>query len=79
MYAFRACVSFGEKERSFGNVAKSQMVTNSKNTIWGWKKLIGRQYNDPQVQQQKQVLPYEIVNGPNGAVGLQVCMYLYII
>ena len=55
------------------------MVTNSKNTIWGWKKLIGRQYNDPQVQQQKQVLPYEIVNGPNGAVGLQVCMYLYII
>ena len=55
-----------------GNDAKSQIVTNSKNSIWGWKKLVGRMYNDPQVQQQKNVLPYDIVEGQFGTAGIQV-------
>lgn len=76
MAYFRTCVSFGVKERSFGNDAKSQMVTNSKNTIWGWKKLIGRQFNDPQVQQQNQMLPYEIVSGPDGSAGIKVGIFV---
>src|SRR3989441_10144322 len=55
-----------------GNVAKDQMVVNPRNTIYGAKRLIGRQYNSKVVQDIKHYFSYEIVEGPNGepAVGL---------
>ena len=34
-----------DKKRIFGNVAKRQMITNSKNTVWGIKRLIGRKFD----------------------------------
>ncbi len=62
----------GEKNRAMGASAKSQVVSNLKNTIWGWKKFVGRKYKDPQVQQEKNLLPYNLVEGPNGSTGIQV-------
>ena len=49
-----------------GNVAKDQMVVNPRNTIYGAKRLIGRQYNSKIVQDIKHYFSYEIVEGPSG-------------
>ena len=49
-----------------GNVAKDQMVVNPRNTIYGAKRLIGRQYNSKVVQDIKHYFSYEIVEGANG-------------
>src|SRR5579862_1908986 len=49
-----------------GGVAKDQMVTNPKNTIYGAKRLIGRKYNSKVVQDLKSYCNYEIVEGPSG-------------
>src|SRR5688572_25506742 len=49
-----------------GGVAKDQMVTNPKNTIWGAKRLIGRKFNSRVVQELRGYYSYEIVEGQNG-------------
>jgi molecular chaperone DnaK len=49
-----------------GGVAKDQMVTNPKNTIFGAKRLIGRKYGSRTVQEIKSYYTYEIVEGPEG-------------
>jgi molecular chaperone DnaK len=53
-------------ERLVGQPAKRQAVTNPANTLFAIKRLIGRQYNDPMVEKDKGMVPYEIVKGPNG-------------
>jgi chaperone protein DnaK len=53
-------------ERLVGQPAKRQAVTNPSNTLFAIKRLIGRQYNDPLVEKDKGMVPYEIVKGPNG-------------
>ncbi|KAK2169050.1 hypothetical protein LSH36_12g03072 [Paralvinella palmiformis] len=67
-----AVVSFGERQRSIGGSAKQQIVSNFKNTVSGWKKLIARQFSDPQVQSERSLLPYDIVEQPDGTAGIQV-------
>jgi molecular chaperone DnaK len=49
-----------------GNVAKDQMVTNPKNTIYGAKRLIGRKYHSKVVQELKSYFSYDIVEGSKG-------------
>src|SRR2546423_8905703 len=49
-----------------GGVAKDQMVTNPKNTIYGAKRLIGRKFNSRVVQDLKHYFSYDIVPGPDG-------------
>jgi molecular chaperone DnaK len=49
-----------------GNVAKDQMVTNPRNTIYGAKRLIGRKYDSKVVQELRSYYSYEIVEGPQG-------------
>ncbi|MDD2351988.1 MAG: molecular chaperone DnaK [Atribacterota bacterium] len=57
-------VAFSKKgERLVGLLAKRQAVTNSKNTIYSVKRFIGRRFNDPEVQEIKKVLSYDIVEG----------------
>jgi molecular chaperone DnaK len=53
-------------ERLVGQPAKRQAVTNPSNTFFAIKRLIGRQWNDPMVEKDKGMVPYEIVRGPNG-------------
>jgi molecular chaperone DnaK len=49
-----------------GGVAKDQMVTNPKNTIYGAKRLIGRKYESKVVQDLKSYFAYDIVEGGAG-------------
>ncbi len=60
-----------------GNVAKDQMVVNPRNTIYGAKRLIGRQYNSKVVQDIKHYFSYEIVEGPNGEAAVVMAGKVY--
>ncbi|XP_037343380.2 heat shock 70 kDa protein 4L [Pungitius pungitius] len=67
-----ACVSLASKNRMIGNAAKSQMTTNFKNTVHGFKKFHGRAFDDPFVQAEKPKLPYSLHKLPNGNAGVKV-------
>ncbi len=49
-----------------GAPAKRQAVTNPENTVYAIKRLIGRRYDDPIVAKDRGLVPYKIVEGPNG-------------
>ncbi len=53
-------------ERLVGQVAQRQRVTNANNTIYGVKRLIGRNFNDKEVQNDHDIMPYEIVKKGDG-------------
>jgi len=53
-------------ERMVGTLAKRQAIINPENTIRSIKRLMGRKFNDPMVQQARKVLPYKIIEAPNG-------------
>lgn len=48
-------------DRLVGKVAQRQRVTNPENTIYGIKRLIGRKYEDKEVRDDRDILPYKIV------------------
>jgi molecular chaperone DnaK len=52
-------------ERLVGQVARRQQVTNSANTIYEVKRLIGRNFNDKEVQRDLKLMGYEIVKSGN--------------
>ena len=52
-------------ERLVGQVARRQQVTNSKNTIYEVKRLIGRNFNDQEVQRDLKLMGYEIIKSGN--------------
>ena len=53
-------ISFYEKEILVGTPAKNLMKENPKNTIYGIRKLLGKKFNDPQVQNFMKTVPYKI-------------------
>ena len=53
-------------ERLIGMPARRQAVTNPDFTFYAIKRLIGRQFDDPTAQKDKQISPFEIVKGKNG-------------
>ena len=55
-------VAFTDTERLIGDAAKSRIGTNLYNTIYGVKRFIGRQFNDPAVQSDLKHFPFQIVN-----------------
>jgi molecular chaperone DnaK len=59
-------------ERLVGQTAKRQAVTNPQNTVFGVKRLIGRKYASPEVQKDKEVLPYEISQASNGDAHVKI-------
>ncbi len=60
-------VAFTEDdERLVGQSAKRQAVTNPENTLFAIKRLIGRPYDDPTTQKDKDMVPYQIVKADNG-------------
>ncbi|MBN2282406.1 MAG: molecular chaperone DnaK [Deltaproteobacteria bacterium] len=60
-------VAFTDKnERLVGQIAKRQAVTNSENTVYAIKRLIGRKYNSKEVQYDVTISPYKITEASNG-------------
>src|SRR5947209_10447868 len=59
-------------ERLVGQIAKRQAITNPFNTIFAIKRLIGRKYDSDEVARAKQVLPYQIVQAPNGDIKVKI-------
>lgn len=69
---YRSCVAFSQKNRILGVAAKNQMVTNMKNTVFGFKRLLGRKYNDPLVQKELKHFPFKVEQRGDGGIGIRV-------
>lgn len=61
-----ALVCFGEKQRFLGTAGAASSLMNPKNTISQIKRLIGRQFSDPELQRDIKSLPYSVTAGPDG-------------
>jgi len=53
-------------ERLVGQVAKRQAITNPDNTVYSIKRLMGRKYDDPEVQRDLKLLSYKVAKAANG-------------
>src|ERR1700742_5228294 len=67
----RSMVGFGPKSRYLGEAAKTQEISNLKNTISSLKRLAGRSINDPEVAIEQQYITAPLVD-VNGQVGAEV-------
>jgi len=59
-------------ERLVGQVARRQAITNSENTLYAIKRLIGRKFEDEEVQRDIKVMPFKIVRADNGDAAVEV-------
>lgn len=55
-------VAFTETERLIGDPAKAQVALNPENTVFDAKRLIGRKYDDPKIQQDIKHWPFKLIN-----------------
>ncbi|MPQ94399.1 molecular chaperone DnaK [Thioclava sp. JE_KL1] len=65
-------VAYTDDERLVGQPAKRQAVTNPSNTVFAVKRLIGRRTTDAEVEKDKKLVPYNIVDGGNGDAWVEV-------
>lgn len=71
-------VGFTDKdERLVGQIAKRQAVTNPANTLYAVKRLIGRKFDSPEVEKMRGVVPFDIVEAPNGDAHIKVLDRVY--
>jgi molecular chaperone DnaK len=59
-------IAYTDKEILVGATAKRQAVTNPKNTIYASKRLIGRKFDEKEVQKDIGLMPYTIIKADNG-------------
>lgn len=71
MHLFRSLVGFGPKSRYIGEGAKTQEVSNLKNTVSSLRRLAGRSLKDPDVQIEQEFNSAKLVE-VNGQVGAEV-------
>ncbi len=66
-------VAIGEDgRRLIGHLAKRQLVTNPKNTIYASKRLIGRRWDSQEVKRAQAAYPFELVKGQNEDVRIKI-------
>jgi molecular chaperone DnaK len=65
-------VGYTDNERLVGQAAKRQAVTNPTNTVYAVKRLIGRRVTDAEVEKDRKLVPYNIVDGGNGDAWVEV-------
>ncbi|XP_061342267.1 heat shock 70 kDa protein 16-like [Gastrolobium bilobum] len=63
-----AVVCFGEKQRFLGSAGAASSMMHPKSTISQVKRLIGRRFNDPDVQNELKMLPVETSEAPDGGI-----------
>ncbi len=61
-----------DDERLVGQIARRQAMTNPGNTVYAVKRLIGRRFSAPEVQRARELVPYSIVEAPNGDAYVEV-------
>jgi molecular chaperone DnaK len=64
-------------ERLVGQIAKRQALTNPRNTVFAVKRLIGRKFKSPEVDQARKNIPYTLMESPNGDVHIQIDDKIY--
>ena len=64
-------------ERLVGHVAKRQAITNPRNTVFAVKRLMGRKFNSPEVQEILDTFPYEVAPAQNGDAHIRINERLY--
>ncbi|GFQ89418.1 heat shock 70 kDa protein cognate 4 [Trichonephila clavata] len=57
-----SCVAFTESDRLIGDAAKNQIAKNPKNTVFDAKRLIGRKFDEPNLQADMRHWPFAVVN-----------------
>ena len=66
-------VAYNEQgERLVGQIAKRQMFSNPENTVYAIKRLIGRRYDDPNMERFREVAPFEICEVENGDAWVRI-------
>ena len=65
-------VAFTETNRVIGDAAKNQASKNLENTVFNTKRLIGRKYDDPIVQNNIKSWPFKVVKGPDNRLQISV-------
>ncbi|XP_018017810.1 heat shock protein SSA2 [Hyalella azteca] len=61
-----SCVAFTDEERLIGDAAKAQAVHNADNTIFDAKRLMGRKYDDENIQKRIELWPFNVVESSSG-------------
>ncbi len=59
-------IAYTDSEVLVGQPAKRQAITNPKNTLFAIKRLIGRRFEDKEVQRDVDIMPFEIIKADNG-------------
>ncbi|HWU86657.1 MAG TPA: molecular chaperone DnaK [Kofleriaceae bacterium] len=59
-------------ERLVGQAARRQAMTNAENTVYAAKRLMGRKYDDEEVQRHLLTCPYEVVSAENGDAHIRI-------
>lgn len=67
-----ALVSFAAKNRLLGTDAVGSLTVNPKNTVSQLKRLIGKQFNDPAVQEDIVKFPFTVLKAADGGVEIEV-------
>jgi len=71
-------VSFGPKQRALGESAKTQEISNFRNTVGSLKRLVGRTLQDVEIQEVERKFTYATLVDAGGTVGAEVGIHAFI-
>ncbi|KAH7700466.1 heat shock protein 70 B2, partial [Aphelenchoides avenae] len=67
-----SCVAFTDTERLVGDSARRQGPENAANTIFGAKRILGMNFDDPILQEYRKNLPFKLVSDRSGRAQIEV-------